>query len=207
MTNIFPHEDFDDWADTYDASIAIDGFPFYGYQEALEKTVALADSRPGMTLLDLGTGTGNLALHFGRLGCELWCTDFSEPMLAKARLKLPLAQFCLQDLRSAWPADLPLRFDRIVSAYVFHHFELEEKIRIVRDLVQEHLISGGRLVIADVAFPNRSAQERLKKKLGGEWEDEYYWIADESIPILEKAGLKVKYVQVSSFAGVFSLQS
>jgi hypothetical protein len=84
---------------------------------------------------------------------------------------------------------------------------MEEKIRIVRDLVQKHLTSGGRLVIADIAFPDQSAQETLKKRLGTEWEDEYYWIADESNPILEKAGLKVKYVQVSSCAGVFSLRS
>ncbi len=166
MTDLFPHEDFDDWADTYDASVTIDGFPFYGYQEVLEKTVALADARPGMTLLDLGTGTGNLALHFGRLGCELWCTDFSEPMLAKARQKLPLAQFCLQDLRNAWPAELLLRFDRIVSAYVFHHFELEEKIRIVRDLLQEHLISGGRLVIADIAFPESVSAGKVEEANG-----------------------------------------
>jgi cyclopropane fatty-acyl-phospholipid synthase-like methyltransferase len=187
--------------------VANDQFPFYGYRKTLAKTVALTEAAAGMSVIDLGTGTGNLAARFASLGCEVWCTDFSEPMLANARLKLPRAHFCLHDLRSELPAELPISFDRIVSAYVFHHFEMEEKIRIVRDLVQEHLTSGGRLVIADIAFPDQSAQEALMKRLGSEWEDEYYWISDESIPILENAGLKVKYVQVSSCAGVFSLQS
>jgi len=48
----------------------------------------------------------------------------------QATQKLPKAHFCLHDLRSEWPAELPGRFERIVSAYVFHHFELEEKVAL-----------------------------------------------------------------------------
>ena len=207
MTDLFPASEFDDWAETYDASVAIDQFPFYGYREVLEKAVALAEARADMSVLDLGTGTGNLAVRFVSLGCEVWCTDFSTPMLAQARQKLPKAHFCLHDLRSDWPAELPARFDRIVSAYVFHHFELEEKVRIVRGLVKEHLAPGGWLVIADIAFPDRAAQAALKKQLGNDWEEEYYWIADEALPVFKQVELKVKYVQVSSCAGIFTFQA
>jgi cyclopropane fatty-acyl-phospholipid synthase-like methyltransferase len=207
MTDLFPASEFDDWAETYDASVAIDQFPFYGYREVLEKAVTLTGARPGLRVLDLGTGTGNLAVRFARLGCELWCTDFSAPMLDQACQKLPTAHFCLHDLRSEWPAELPGRFDRIVSAYVFHHFEFEENVRIVRGLVSEHLAPGGRLVIADIAFPDSSAQEVLKKQFGDEWEEEYYWIADEALPAFEQVELKVKYVQVSLCAGIFTFQA
>ena len=206
-TDLFPASEFDDWAETYDASVAIDQFPFYGYREVLEKAVTLAEARADMSVLDLGTGTGNLAVRFARLGCELWCTDFSAPMLAQARQKLPKAHFCLQDLRMHLPAELNRPFDRIVSAYVFHHFELEEKVRIVRGLVSEHLAPGGRLVIADIAFPDRVAQAALQKKLGNEWEEEYYWIADETLPAFEQVELKVKYAQVSLCAGIFTFQA
>jgi len=44
------------------------------------------------------------------------------------------------------------RFNRIVSAYVFHHFELGEKVRIIELLVREHLKAGGNWIIADIAF-------------------------------------------------------
>ena len=207
MTDLFPPSEFDDWAETYDASVAFDQFPFYGYREVLEQAVALAEAHAGLSVLDLGTGTGNLAVRFAWLGCEMWCTDFSEPMLAQARQKLPQAHFCLHDLRSDWPAELPARFDRIVSAYVFHHFKLEEKVRIVQSLVREHLAPGGRLVIADIGFPDSSAQAALKKQLGNDWEDEYYWIADEALPAFEQVDLKVKYIQVSSCAGIFTFQA
>jgi putative AdoMet-dependent methyltransferase len=205
MTNVVPRKDFDDWAETYDNSVSIDQFPFYGYQEVLVKAVSLVEPRPGFSVLDLGTGTGNLAVLFTRAGCDLWCTDFSEAMLEKARVKLPRAHFVLADLRGEWPVELAGRFDRIVSAYVFHHFELDEKIRIVRELVSEHLVSGGRLVIADIAFQNKTALEKVKAAAGDEWEDEFYWLADESLAALKQAGLQAEYAQISSCAGMFKI--
>jgi putative AdoMet-dependent methyltransferase len=203
----FPPSEFDDWAGTYDASVAGEQFPFTGYSQVLEQTIALAQARQGLSVLDLGTGTGNLALPFALLGCDLWCTDFSEQMLGKARAKLPGAHFHLYDLRRGWPSSLPPRFDRIVSAYVFHHFELEEKIRLVRELVNEHLASAGRLVIADIAFRDSAALKTLKEQMGDGWEDEFYWVARDAIAAFEEAGLKTEYRQVSVCAGIFTFQA
>jgi putative AdoMet-dependent methyltransferase len=204
MTDLVPREEFDEWAETYDNSVSIDQFPFDGYQDVLTKVVALADVDSGMSVLDLGTGTGNLAVRFARLGCELWCTDFSPAMLAKARLKIPQAHFFLHDLHEELPAGLPGVFDRIVSGYVFHHFELDEKVRILRHL-QHHLAPGGRIIIGDIAFRDRAALEQVKSETGDEWEQECYWLADDTLPALEKAGLPAQYMQVSSCAGIFKI--
>jgi putative AdoMet-dependent methyltransferase len=203
----FPASGFDEWAESYDESVSVNKFPFLRYRAVLEKTFQLAKARGGMSVLDLGTGTGNLAVLFARAGCELWGTDFSAAMLARARLKLPRAHFCLYDLHREWPDAIPPRFDRIVSAYVFHHFELEEKVRIILELVNGHLAPDGRLVIADIAFKDATMREAVRLEAGRDWEDEFYWIADEIIPCLLKDGLKVKYIQVSPCAGVFSLQA
>jgi len=121
-----PCSEFDIWAETYDASVGIDQFPFHGYRDVLRRIIALAGPIPGLSVLDLGTGMGNLALRLVALGCDLWCTDFSAPMLEKARQKLSAAYFFLHDLRDDLPIEINLPFDRIVSAYVFHHFELDE---------------------------------------------------------------------------------
>jgi putative AdoMet-dependent methyltransferase len=204
MTDLFPHEEFDDWAESYDASVSNDQFPFTGYQKLLTDMVALADVHPGMSVLDLGTGTGNLAAGFARLGCELWCTDFSEPMLEQGRQKLPQAHFCLHDLRWDLPVDWQRSFDRIVSAYVFHHFELDEKIQLLRGLLPR-LAPGGFMLIGDIAFRDQAALDQVKAEAGEGWEDEFYWLADRSMLPLKKAGLQAGYQQVSSCAGIFVL--
>ena len=206
MVDLFPLEDFDDWAATYDQTVSGNQqFPFAGYEAVLEKAVWLADVQPGLCVLDLGTGTGNLALRFAERGCELWCTDFSPAMLAKARLKLPQAILVQADLRGTWPVELERRFDRIISAYTFHHFESSAKVHLIQQMIAKRLVPGGWLVIADIAFPTPMAMEAVRNSVGEEWEEEYYWITSEIVPLLDQAGLKSEYSQVSSCGGVFKI--
>jgi putative AdoMet-dependent methyltransferase len=204
-TDPFPPSEFDAWAKNYDQSTRnVNEFPFAGYDQVLQTIVELTKPQPGQSILDLGTGTANLAILFDKLGCELWCTDFAPLMLEKARQKLPKAHFALHDLRAEWPADFDLRFDGIVSAYVFHHFELEKKVSLCQELVNERLNPGGRLVIGDVSFPSLAAKEAFSRNIP-DWEEEFYWLADESVAALQKAGLKVEYRQISGCAGVYQI--
>jgi putative AdoMet-dependent methyltransferase len=202
MKSRFPSSDFDDWAETYDASVSVDQFPFFGYWDVLRRITALAEPLSDLSVLDLGTGTGNLALRFASLGCHLGCIDFSAPMLEKAHQKLPTAHFILHDLRGDWPTELNRPFDRIVSAYVFHHFSLDQKVSILRGLLP-YLNPNGRIIIGDIAFQNTAALEKMKITVGDEWEQEFYWLADESLSALQEADMPARYTQVSSCAGVF----
>lgn len=64
---------------------------------------------------------------------------------------------------------------------------------------------GGNLIMADIAFENQAALETVRRCAGEAWEDEFYWLADETIPALAEAGLHAKYHRVSSCAGVFEI--
>jgi putative AdoMet-dependent methyltransferase len=204
-SNPFPASEFDQWAPQYDSDVYDEGFPFTGYQHVLAECVRLADARAGMTVLDLGVGTGNLAELFLALGCELWCTDFSSKMIDVARAKLPAAQFFLHDLCQPFPASFFHRFDRIISAYVFHHFKLPEKIGIIRRLVDDLLLPGGCLVIADISFPSLQALEIPRAAAGKDWDDEPYWITTEALPALKTIRADAAYTQVSNCAGIYTL--
>lgn len=204
----FPAADFDDWAATYDESVAAGaGFPFDGYAQVLQGILEQAAPRPGANVLDLGIGTGNLAALFVARGCAVWGLDFSPEMVTLARRKLPQATLAVADIRAEWPPAFQRRFDAVVSAYTFHHFVLEEKVALAKHLVTERLVPGGRLVIGDIAFENAAAEDAQRHALGDEWEQEYYWLADDALAALADAGLAVGYTQVSSCAGIFIIQA
>jgi putative AdoMet-dependent methyltransferase len=199
---------FDDWAGDYDRSVrSADGFPFDGYERVLDEIVELAAAQPHMHVLDLGTGTGNLAKRFVALGCTVLWIDFSSEMLAEARIKAPQAIFVQADLLGDWPAPLNQRFDRIVSAYVFHEFDLLTKISLLQRLARHHLVNSGRIVIGDIAFPTVGIREEAHRRWVNLWdEDEHYWAADEVIAASERVGLQLRYTQVSSCGGVLVIE-
>lgn len=201
----FPPEEFDAWAASYDQSVLDDGFPFTGYARVLETILEKTRAAPREAVLDLGVGTGNLAARFDALGCQVWGLDFSKEMLALARGKLPQAVLSQADISGPWPADFQRRFHHIVSAYTFHHFPLREKIALCRRILKEHRLPGGSLVIADLAFDDAADQERMRRRLGQAWEEEYYWLASETGPAFAAAGLQTRFTRVSDCAAVFEI--
>jgi putative AdoMet-dependent methyltransferase len=203
-------EVYNDWADHYDQNLAAGTAPvsFEGYEDVLTETVVQARAIPGMSVLDLGTGTGNLAARFITAGCEVWGMDYSENMLAKAREKLPSLHTVLADLRDESWAEIPgRRFDRIVSAYAWHDFDLANKMRLLKRLTGQYLAQGGRVVIADIAYPDQTARANAQAYWGSLWsETEYYWAGDETISACKSSGLTCTYRQVSSHAGIFVIE-
>ena len=197
---------FDSWAEHYDpaAASAEDDFPFAGYELILDQVISLADARPAMRILDLGIGTGNLAARFLRKNCLVWGIDFSAQMLAQARARLPQVNLVQASLLDEWPLNLQQLFDRVVSAYVLHHFDLITKVNLLQRIAARYLSPSGSIVIADIAFPTASAREEASRRWAACWdEDEHYWAADETVAASEQVGLLVTYKQLSICGGVF----
>ena len=130
-----------------------------------------------------------------------------QPAPAKAVEKLPQAALVQADLLSDWPTELDHRFDRIVSSYVLHEFDLSTKMKLLQKLTGRHLAAKGRIVVGDIAFPTSAARDQARRKWADLWdEEEYYWAADEVADICESAGLQVTYKQISSCGGVFIVE-
>ena len=197
---------FDNWASHYDSTVpqSEGTFPFTGYNKVLDTVLSSSNVKPGLRVLDLGIGTGNLAARFLQQGCDVWGVDFSSEMIAQARMKLPQAHLTQANLLGKWPAELRLPFDRIVSAYVFHEFDLATKIALLQRLTRYHLAKGGSIIIGDIAFPTAQVRERAHQEWMELWdEDEHYWAADETRVACEQTDLRVTYQQVSICGGVF----
>lgn len=199
-------EFFDRWAADYDFFVGsgTEGFPFDGYDRILDRIAELSNPQPGMRILDMGIGTGNLARRFVESGAEIWGIDFSPLMLEEAKKKVPDAHLLEVDIVSEWPSELNIGFDRIVSAYVFHHFKLDKKVELIRKIQEELLHKDGILVIGDTSYPTFAQRADARRDLGALWDDtEFYWAADEVKLMLWGEGVYIVYEQVSSCGGIY----
>lgn len=113
----------------------------------------LAQVGPGSRVLDVATGTGDLALELaGRVapGGEVIGTDFSEAMLDRARAKRP-------EMRWEWGNAMALdfaddEFDAATVGFGARNFSdldagLREMTRVVRP--------GGKVVVLEITTPTR----------------------------------------------------
>lgn len=206
VNGLFHSGEFDRWAADYDAEVGRgQGFPFEGYDSVLQRVFERAQVEPRLTVLELGCGTGNLTARFVQAGCRVWGSDFSAEMLKMARRKIAGAHFFQHELGKPLPADVPQRYARIVSTYVFHHFDPAGKIALLNAL-RTHLEPGGWIVIGDIAFINGEARRQAKQTAGEAWDEEEYWLVEEDLPALRAAGFQAEFEPVSFCAGVFLIK-
>jgi putative AdoMet-dependent methyltransferase len=166
--------------------------------------VQLASPKQGMHILDLGIGTGALSSKFSSQGCAIWGIDYSSRMLGKAREKVPQANLMQADIQGDWSSKLDTKFDRVVTAYTMHHFNLAEKRRILKLIIDCLLRPEGLILVGDISFRTQADLDKNKSEWTIEWdESEYYWVADSFAQAMAKSGTGVTYEQVSFCAGIY----
>ena len=111
---------------------------------------------PGQRILDLGCGTGTLAIQLKQLEprAEVVGLDADPAMLSQARTKADRAGIELE-LTEGLSTELPYEdasFDRVLSTLFFHHLDPEPKRQTAREIARV-LRPGGELHVADFGPP------------------------------------------------------
>jgi ubiquinone/menaquinone biosynthesis C-methylase UbiE len=160
-----------------------------------ELLVDQAAPAPGQRILDLGCGTGTLALQVKRREprAELVGLDADPEMLAQARQKAEQAGVELE-LTEGFSTELPYEdasFDRVLSTLFFHHLDPEPKRQTAREIARV-LNKGGELHVADWGRPSDPlmATAFLSIRLLDGFENTADNVRGELPRIFEEAGLQ-----------------
>lgn len=94
--------------------------------------------KKGMKVLDAGCGSGFFSDFFVKMGCEVYCLDYSEQALQVARrvTKNKAHAYLNEDLLDPkFPGRVKGKFDLIFSDGLFEHFPPSKQRRILKNLI------------------------------------------------------------------------
>ena len=201
---------FDLWADTYDESVDISDknniYPFAGYEKLINVVLKIIlNNSKKSTVLDIGIGTGVLSYELNKNDYKITGIDFSEEMIKVSKEKMPLAKMLQYDFSKGLPDELNCeKYDYFISTYAFHHLDDNEKIILIKKLL-EKLIKNGLLIIGDVGFHTRNQLNECKLLNKDGWDnDEFYIVYDEIKDNLESI-YKIEFIKISICAVIITI--
>jgi ubiquinone/menaquinone biosynthesis C-methylase UbiE len=139
------------------------------FRQLRDQLLLLASLGAEDHLLDIGSGTGLLALAAAPQVAHATAVDVSEAMCERLRNKLRESDIDNVDVIVAPAHELPLEdssVDVVVSSYCFHNMPDADKLRALHETARV-LRPGGRVVIGDMMFRMSVADARGRAVVTG----------------------------------------
>jgi len=152
-----------------------------------------AVTAPDTSVLDLCTGTGEIALRCARRGARVVAVDLSDSMMARARAKLAAhprlasrLRFETMDARRLAFADRS--FDVTVLSLALHDMPRPVRLEVLREARR---VTARRLVVLDYELPRAKLWRRALTSSIALFETAYFprFAAEGIAPVLREAGL------------------
>lgn len=195
---------FDDWADSYDESVAGKdpqyAAVFHDYDKILDEVTKYTSGN----VLEFGVGTGNLTQRLLDSRNRVIGIEPSSAMRKVAGSKLPGLSIFEGDFLT-FPK-LDEQIDTIVSSYAFHHLTDGEKDKAIANFANV-LSDNGKIVFADTMFESPVAKENIIEAASNKGytdlvEDlnrEYYPLISTLAAIFEKNRFDVSFEKMNEF--------
>lgn len=154
-TPVRTHGSIIEWAARYDLAAWL--FAHGRERRLRERMIAVAGLKAGEEVLDIGCGTGTLAIAAARHvvpAGRIWGIDPSGPMVARARRKAAKARVDV-DFQVAVAENLPFpenRFDVVLSTLMLHHLPRNTRHDCAKEVCRV-LKRGGRILAVDFGRP------------------------------------------------------
>jgi ubiquinone/menaquinone biosynthesis C-methylase UbiE len=136
-----------------------------GFKQLRDAILERARPSPEDRALDVGAGTGLLALSLAVHVSSVWAIDISDAMVEHLRWLAVGRELANLHPLVASATGVPLdeaSVDLVVSNYCFHHLSNEEKRRSLAEAFRV-LTPGGRLVFGDMMFGWRPGDRRDRR--------------------------------------------
>jgi ubiquinone/menaquinone biosynthesis C-methylase UbiE len=159
----------------------------------MQQLIDRSDIRAGQSVLDVGCGTGTLALMVKRThpDAKVFGLDADPEMLAIARAK-SAEQALEAEFSQGFASEMPYpdrSFDRVLSTLMIHHLKTPEKKQMAHEVARV-LKPGGQIHVLDFGIP-RTPYSRLVGGFLRHLEEADDNIAGRLPAILKTGGLTV----------------
>lgn len=195
---------FDGWAHSYEASVSGEDPEYRDVFEGYETILREVANRVSGTVIEFGTGTGNLTAKLIEEGISVIGIEPNTKMRELTAKRFPSIKVIDGDLLQFNSESE--RIDAIVSTYVFHHLTDEEK-GVALKKYAELLSKEGKIVFADTVFITEEAkQDQIEKErnrgfnnVADDLEREYYTTIPILTKLFEEAGFQVSFTKMNDY--------